>query len=147
MSWRDRVIAEALTWLNTPYHHMGRVKGAGTDCGMLLLEIFERTGLIPRVDVPYYPQDFAVHRGEELYLGWVKKYCDEINAPPLPGDIAVYQYGRCVSHAGIVLEWPVIIHAFIDLGVIKSDVNEVILKDAKGASRLRAIYRPRLGGD
>jgi len=27
MSQRDEVVAEAETWLRTPYHHMGRVKG------------------------------------------------------------------------------------------------------------------------
>ena len=30
---RENLVAEALTWLGTPYHHAGRVKGGGTDCG------------------------------------------------------------------------------------------------------------------
>jgi len=31
---RLAVTEEARVWLGTPYHHMGRVKGAGTDCLM-----------------------------------------------------------------------------------------------------------------
>ena len=40
MTRRAQVIAEAETWLGTPYHHMGRVRGSGTDCLMLLAEIY-----------------------------------------------------------------------------------------------------------
>ena len=39
---REWLVAEALTWLGTPYHHAGRVKGGGTDCGMLILQAFIR---------------------------------------------------------------------------------------------------------
>ena len=44
---RAAVVAEAATWLRTPYHHMGRVKNAGTDCLMLLAEVYEAAGVIP----------------------------------------------------------------------------------------------------
>jgi cell wall-associated NlpC family hydrolase len=35
---RASVLEEARGWLRTPYHHMGRVRGGGTDCLMLLAE-------------------------------------------------------------------------------------------------------------
>jgi cell wall-associated NlpC family hydrolase len=44
---RLTVIEEARQWLRTPYHHMGRVKGGGTDCLMLLVEVYRATGVIP----------------------------------------------------------------------------------------------------
>ena len=37
---RNRVCRIARSWLGTPYHHMGRVKGAGVDCAMFPLEVY-----------------------------------------------------------------------------------------------------------
>ena len=48
---RERLVAEALSWLGTPYHHAGRIKGGGTDCGMLILQTFINVGLIPDTEV------------------------------------------------------------------------------------------------
>ena len=33
------VVRMARTWLGTPYHHQGRVKGAGVDCGGLVIGV------------------------------------------------------------------------------------------------------------
>lgn len=107
---RQRVLSIARTWLRTPYHHMGRVKGAGTDCGMLLLEVYEEAGLIPHIEPEPYPPDWALHRSEEKYLGWVEQYAHPVDIPQ-PGDLALYQVGRCISHGAIVVNWPLIIHA------------------------------------
>jgi len=46
---RLAVIEEAWGWLRTPYHHMGRVRGAGTDCLMLLAEVYERAKVVPHI--------------------------------------------------------------------------------------------------
>jgi cell wall-associated NlpC family hydrolase len=65
---RRAVVAEAASWLRTPYHHMGRVKGGGVDCLMLLAEVYEAAGVIPHVEIPFYPPDWHLHRGVERYL-------------------------------------------------------------------------------
>lgn len=133
---RQKVVKEALTWLKTPYHHMGSVKGAGTDCGMLLLCVFENCGLVSNIEIPYYPQDWHLHRSEEKYLHWVMKYAKEVHRDPLPGDIVLFKYGRCISHGGIVISWPQIIHAYFN-------AQAVVLDDAtKGelAERMVAVY-------
>lgn len=145
MNWREKVITEAKEWLGTPYHSGARVKGIGVDCGQLLIAVYQNAGIIPSGDCEpgYYPFDWHLHRAEEKYLAWVERYCDKIEAEPLPGDIAVYQFGRCISHAGIVLEWPKIIHSYVGMGVIVSGSNEALLLDKQGQTRLRAIYSPR----
>ena len=56
---RAAVLVEAANWLRTPYHHMGRVKGGGTDCLMLLAEVYEAAGVIPHVEIPFYPPGLA----------------------------------------------------------------------------------------
>jgi cell wall-associated NlpC family hydrolase len=81
MTRREQVVAEAVTWLRTPYHHMGRVKGGGTDCLMLLAEVYHAVGVIPRVDVPFYPPDWNLHRDAERYLQGVMRYAGEIGGP------------------------------------------------------------------
>ncbi len=107
---RTAVIAEAMTWLRTPYLHRGAVKGAGVDCAFFLIEVYAAVGMIERFDPGYYPMDFMRHRDDERYLGWVDKF-GHVVTDPLPGDVAVYKFGRSFSHGAIVLDWPNIIHS------------------------------------
>ena len=37
------------------------------------------------------------------------------------GDFVLYQFGRTWSHGAIVLDWPLVIHAVVQHGVIFSD--------------------------
>lgn len=138
---REQVVAEALTWLKTPYHHQAHIKGVGVDCAQLLIEVYADAGVIERFDPRPYPPDWMLHRSEERYLGWVTKYAREVTAP-LPGDMAVFRFGRCVSHAGIVTAWPTIVHAYIGLGCLLEDVLAGPL-----AARLAGFYSVWPGGD
>lgn len=113
---RQAVIREAETWLRTPWHHEAAVKGAGVDCGQILIEIFVACGLIERPQVAPYPRDWAMHRDEERYLAVLESYARRIDTPQ-PGDIVVYRYGRSYSHGGLVIDWPTIIHAHVEEGV------------------------------
>lgn len=109
---RAVIIEEAKTWLGTPWHHEARIKGAGVDCGMLILGIGENLGLIPHVNPPHYGPDFMLHRSDEWYVEIILKFADEIFSEAyLPGDIVVFKHGRIYSHGGIIVNWPLIIHA------------------------------------
>src|SRR5271166_3211238 len=106
---RAAAIAEAETWLGTRYHHMGRVKGAGVDCLMLLAEVYAAAGVIDPVPtgpggIPHYPPDFMLHQSAELYLEGLLKHAREVAAPG-PGDVAIFKWGRVFAHAGIVTLW------------------------------------------
>lgn len=145
MTWRDKAVMEAQTWIRTPHRHEAMVKGVGVDCARLLIASYEVAGILTPGECrpPHYPQDYHLHR-KPKYLEWVQKYCNKTEEAPLPGDVAVFQFGRGVSHGGIVLKWPLIIHAYVGMGVIISDINESILMDNCGQSRLRGIYRPKV---
>lgn len=135
---RQAVIDEALTWLKTPYHHAARVKGAGVDCLMLLAEVYTAAGVIePIADIPHYPRDWMLHRNEERYLDGLLSYCHPVAEPKL-GDIALFRFGRTVSHGAIVLDWPNILHAYSDEGgvVLSSAAN------GRLAGRLAGFYSP-----
>ena len=68
-------------------------------------------------------------------MGWVKQYATEVGRSPLPGDVILYQWGRCMSHGAIVVEWPLLIHAYIRQGVVLADgVKEPL------AGRQQAVF-------
>jgi NlpC/P60 family putative phage cell wall peptidase len=122
---RAAVVAEARSWLKTPYHHAADVRGAGVDCGMLLVRVFVDTGLCEPFDPRPYPPDWMLHRSEEKYLGFVFDHTKEVDRP-LPGDVMVFRYGRAYSHGGIVvMANPLtIVHAFTPVGrVIEDEVS------------------------
>lgn len=107
---RSRVLIEARSWLGTPYHHKGRVKGVGVDCGGLLYEVYGK--FYPLKPFPQtYPQDWALHRDNELYLDFISEYVNEVGYAPVAG-IVVFRYGRCFSHGGIVTDTNTVIHAW-----------------------------------
>ncbi len=139
---RAGVVAVAKSWLGTPYHTGGRLKGVGVDCLTLLAEVYAEAGVTPRIDVPYYPADWHLHRGEERYLKGLLLHAREIDAPPLPGDIALWKFGRCFSHGAIVIDWPVILHAYVGRAVTLEDAETALWlshvgEGGQGVSKLR----------
>lgn len=125
---RAAVVAEALTWLDTPYHHHAQIKGVGVDCAQILLAVY--AGLIPELDPGLYPPDWHLHRSEERYIEWMQAagavqtfgpvvvngqtVGHLVARGPLPGDVALFQFGRCFSHAGIVLDSDRVVHAYLN---------------------------------
>lgn len=104
-------MAEAFTWVGTPYVSNGSIKDVGVDCAMILIEIFSRVGLIPWFDPRPYPAQWAIHQRTELYLEAVLTWAGEVEGPPKPGDVVLFKFGHCWAHGGIVTEWPNLIHA------------------------------------
>lgn len=114
---REAVVAEALTWLRTPYHHMGDIKGVGVDCAMLLVRVYAAVGLVPPDLEPRpYPADWHLHRSDERYLGFLDQYSVPVQTPGL-GDVAVYQFGRCYSHGAIIVGENEVVHSYLHQGV------------------------------
>lgn len=115
---RAAIVAEARTWLRTPWHHEARVKGAGVDCAQLLIGVYSAVGLVPAIEVEHYPPDWHLHRGEQRFLRWLEKFADKTDEAR-PGDIAMFRFARAAAHGGIVIEWPLIVHAFINTGFVE----------------------------
>lgn len=119
---RQEIIDEAMSWLRTPHRHASRVKGVGVDCAQFMIKVYVNLDLISEFDVGYYPSDWHFHRSDELYLQWVSKFCTRVEVPQ-KGDIALFKFGRCVSHGGIMIDDTNIIHSYIGQGVVLSDIN------------------------
>lgn len=124
----ESAVTQARTWVGTPYHAEADVRGAGVDCGMLIVRVFVDAGLVPLFDPRPYPPDWHLHRSEERYLGWVHDHCREVETPE-PGDVAVFRFGRCWAHGGIVTvaEPLTIVHAFSPAGCV---VEEEVARNA-----------------
>jgi NlpC/P60 family putative phage cell wall peptidase len=121
---RAEIVAEALSWMGTPYHHHARLKGVGVDCAQLPCAVYHTVGLIPHLEPDYSPQ-WMLHRDEELYLAWVRPYTREITRAELrPGDLVMWKYGRTYSHSAIVIAAPTVIHAVNrDEAVVMGDID------------------------
>ena len=139
---QQKVINEALTWKGTPYHRGARLKGGGVDCGQFLIGVYEAAGILEpgECDPGYYPHEIHLHRSEERYLEWILKYCDPVDTP-LPGDIAMFKFGKSSSHSAIIIDWPLVIHSYVGHGVILSAANEALLRYDDGSSRLTGFYQ------
>lgn len=127
---RAAVVAEALTWLKTPYHHHARVKGVGVDCAQLLCAVYEACGLVPHIDPGNYAHDWHLHRGEEVFVGWLQKAgAGEVRAPERarPGDVVLFRYGRAYSHGAVVVDdcgAGAVVHAYVGRGVIRLRLDD-----------------------
>jgi len=119
---RAAIVLEARSWLRTPYHHLGRIRGVGVDCAMLLAEVYESVGLIPHLDPEYVP-DWHLHRNAERYLQQVEQYCGRVDVPQA-GDIAVWKFGRTFSHGAIVVAPGQVIHAYRNRPVELASMTE-----------------------
>jgi cell wall-associated NlpC family hydrolase len=135
---RQLIVEEALTWQRTKFHHQGSIKGVGVDCAQFLIKVFHSCSLIPNLKITDYAMQYGLHGTEEKYLGWVKKYAVEIPVTDAkPGDIALFRFGRVISHGAIIIEWPIVIHAYNPTGVILDDATKFPLGEK---DRLKGIF-------
>lgn len=139
---RQAIVTEALSWIfpqRTPYHHEGNVKGFGVDCAMYPICVYQNLGLIdPDYDPRPYPVEWHLHRNEELYLKGLSLFCHRTKRPG-PGDIAMFKYGRTVSHGSILTDtstddWE-FAHSYLTTGCILTRLSETDYK-----SRLHSVW-------
>lgn len=119
---RAAVIAEAPTWLRTPWRHNAGIKGQACDCAHLLLRCYATAGVIPADFVaPNYPRTWFLHQSEEIFLNWVVEYfhCTEVPAAEAqPGDLFLFRIGRLFAHGAILIAPKLLIHAFAKNGMV-----------------------------
>ncbi len=117
MATRAEIIAEARTWLGTPYHHQGRVKGVGVDC----IGVVGGTALNKGVDgAKEWANDPVLHcygmtPDPRVLIG----ACDRllVRIPlhtAMPGDVLVMAFEKEPQHFGIITQLApmMLIHAY-----------------------------------
>lgn len=140
MTLREQIVAEALTWEGSPWHHRACVKGVGVDCVRLLEAVAKAVGLLPEAwEVPEYSNEFHLHNTTEILL----QVLADLGCLPVPldarqpGDLVTMQYGRVSSHTAILVatDPDYILHAASDVGRV---VHHRL--DAKLLMRVRGVY-------
>src|SRR5690349_17727838 len=111
---RSRIVAEARTWIGTPYRHQASLKGIGCDCLGLLRGVWRGVmGEEPEMPPPYAP-DWAEARREEALRDAARRYLVEI-APDTfqAGDVLLFRWRAHLpaKHCAIVTAPNAIVHA------------------------------------
>lgn len=117
---RDQVVAEALSWVGTRFHHCAGVKGAGVDCANLVKAVYVHAGVVEDFELePYSPQWFQ-HRDEPRFLITLARHARQVETPA-PGDVAMLRFGRHAAHGAIVVGSRAIVHAYLPQGRVTTD--------------------------
>lgn len=121
MATRSEIVAEAKSWLNTPWHHQGRFKGVGVDCIGLVIMVGVDLGLL---DATLMEIEELHNYGRFPQAVRLIKYLDENfdripKTQGRPGDVGVFQFSPAgEKHMGILSEYG-IIHALNSPSVMK----------------------------
>ena len=126
------ILAEARTWLGTPFHHQGRLKGVGADCLGLVVGVGRALGL-SQADGTGYPRQ---PDGTALLAGLDAAYVRLPLGRQKPGDILVFRIRREPQHLALLTASSGMIHVHAAVG----RVVETRL-DAGWVARLVAAYR------
>jgi len=132
---RQQVIAEAESWLHTPFMHNALIKGVGVGCGTLLIATYGALGVpVPKLEeIGHFSRDWHEHTRDERYLNVLLKYSRIVNEPKT-GDMVVFRMGRVHSHSALIAEWPRVIH------VLWGSVVQYAQADHMPLQKLSRIY-------
>ncbi|MFC3086635.1 peptidase [Tabrizicola soli] len=124
------VVAEARSWIGTPYLHQASAQGAGADCLGLLRGLWRSIhGKEPEA-VPPYTEDWAEPDRREVLLEAARRWLVERPlALEAPGDVLLFRMrsGGIAKHLGIQSEIGTearFIHSYSGQGVVESPLSQ-----------------------
>lgn len=129
MTMQALILAEARSWIGTPYLHQGSVKGAGTDCLGLLRGVWRAVlGDEPEVPPPYSEDWAEPARREVLFQAAERWLCRKPLDQPACADVLLFRMrdGGIAKHLGVQSEVgasPRFVHAYSGHGVIESPLS------------------------
>ena len=136
---RQRLIADVISMIDTPYHHQGRDEN-GLDCVGLIIAALRRQGIDPQAPADY---------GKSPPGNSLLKHIDQCGlfqqvhvGQRQPGDMLVFVIRSDPQHLGLLVERPaggpeIMVHsADVIMRVRAATLGEAWLK------RIAAVYRP-----
>lgn len=144
---RDAVVAEARTWVGTPFAHQATLKGVACDCGGLARGVSLALGLIPA--------DYEAAPDAQRFMGYarqpdgfsLREACETFMTPiepaaMQPGDAILVAWSAGPQHVGILAPYRhgglAIIHATITHGVIET---RLLFGTTPAAMKFVSAYR------
>lgn len=111
---REDIVAEARSWIGTPYRHQASLKGVGCDCLGLVRGVWRAMmGHEPERAPPYAPDWAEASRGEPLAEAALRHLdaiaCDQA----AEGDVLLFRWrdGLAAKHLAIVAAPDLMVHA------------------------------------
>ena len=125
----NRAVAEARSWIGTPYVHQASVKDAGCDCLGLIRGVWRALyGAEPETVPPYSPDWDEPQGNESLQAAAERLFRPCEYEIMLPGQILLFRLreGFVAKHLGIVTvagDAPQFVHAYQRHGVVESPLS------------------------
>ncbi len=108
----ERIVAEARTWIGTPYQHQASCRGVGADClGLVRGVYYALYGQALETPPPYAA--YAQAGEEETLWQAAQDYLLPASLPPRPGQVMLFRLNRYLParHLAIASEPERMIHA------------------------------------
>jgi NlpC/P60 family putative phage cell wall peptidase len=139
---RERIIAEARSWIGTPYLHQTSLKGVGSDCLGLLRGVWRAMAGSEPEPAPPYGAGLIDTGGGELLLEAARRNLREIDPTRFRGgDVLLFRWRPHLParHVGIATSQCAMVHAQSG-----SAVAEIILEGWWRARLAAAFEFPRV---
>jgi NlpC/P60 family putative phage cell wall peptidase len=107
----DLVVAEARSWIGTPFHWQASVKGVGCDCKGLISGVARALGRAEGDSFYAQLADYAKVDPRLLRTGMADLF-DAVAWPPQPGDILVMMMAGRAQHLAIMADRDEVIHTY-----------------------------------
>ena len=109
------IVAEARSWIGTPYRHGASLKGVGTDCLGLIAGVWKTFyGELPEEAPPYTPDWAEASTGEPLAEAAARHLVPANHDDPIaPGEVLLFRWRRHVAakHLAIATGPETMVHA------------------------------------
>ena len=121
---RADALAEARTWIGTPYRHQASCKGAGTDCLGLIRGLWRALYGGEPVAIPPYTPDWSEPSRDEVLMRTATALLIRVERPD-PGDVLLFRMRDkgVAKHLGVLATSETFIHAYSGHGVVESPIS------------------------
>jgi NlpC/P60 family putative phage cell wall peptidase len=117
---RAAIVAEARTWIGTPYRHQASLRGVGCDCLGLVRGIWRNLIGPEPESVPVYAADWAEAGGVESFADAAGRHLRPMGVRDFrPGDVLLFRWRErtIAKHAAIAATPEAMIHAHDGIAV------------------------------
>lgn len=132
----EQVVLQARTWLHTPYHHQGRLKGVGVDCAGLIIGVAHELGL-SSFDIEGYtarPNGDSLHQAcqAQMQALTIEQLC--------PGDVLLFRFDAHPGHLGFLSGTDTLLHAYLPRRkVVEHSLDAAWWRQVVGCYRLPGV--------
>jgi NlpC/P60 family putative phage cell wall peptidase len=109
MKNHNNIVAQARTWLGTPFHHQARLKGKGCDCLGLIVGVVDELDLKDRNGMKLAEYDEVTYSKEPDGAYLIQKLTGLLDEVPAAearaGDLALFRIRENPQHLAILTDY------------------------------------------